>query len=113
MVRAAPVLLTRARLASDALLPSQLLIPKFPAVLDLRQNGPDLSDVLLPPKSDSNTANPNNRRKRNLLGRDVAVQRSETESELFSRIASGNAVHYGYDLYQIDLRMSSRTSSGR
>ena len=67
----------------------------------------DLRNILVAPKTDSNTAHPNKRRKRNLLGRDVAVQGGETESELLSGIACGKSIHYGYDLYQISLRMSS------
>jgi hypothetical protein len=69
------------------LLPPGFLVAELPAVLDLRQNLANSLNILIAPKADSNTTDPNKWRKRNLLGRDVAVQRSETESKLPSRIA--------------------------
>lgn len=67
----------------------------------------DLRNRPVAPKADPNTAYPNKRRKWNLLSCDKTVQRGETDPELLSGIARRTSIHSEYDLYQIELIMST------
>lgn len=72
-----------------------LLIPGLPAVLDLRQQGPDLLYIAFTPKTNPHPADHCRLGRWNLLGLDVASQSRHSYTQFSSDLLSGKRRHSG------------------
>jgi hypothetical protein len=76
-----------------------LLVPRLPAIRDLRQELADVFDFLVPPYPSAHAADLRDGRNRNLVLADVTVQRGEAYPQLLRGLSRRIRFHFDKRLY--------------